>query len=194
MSIFAGFTMTCAVAAIICLLLLGARLYTDYKQNEYQPVFYSPWLLPAYKFIVRKGKIKKHFQAIYLLLIFSVIGIVWSLACTFIVTPAWVGVCFMVLFESIAHVVVLFLTNQASINLTSVRDLCDDIIIKQAWLDAKEYHVCERVQAMCRKELATYEDWWHRRFYLRNYIRYQEGKKLLPYPETKEFEYSRAEF
>lgn len=100
----------------------------------------------------------------------------------------------MMLFESIAHVVVLFLTNQASIDLTSVRDLCDDIIIKQAWLDAKEHHVTERVQAMCRKELATYEDWWHRRFYLRNYIRVMEGKKLLEYPDSKEFEFKRAEF
>jgi len=194
MSIFAGFSMTCAVASVVVLLLLLARLYTDYKQNESQPVFYSPWLLPAYKYIVRKGKIERHFQAIYLLLGFSLIGIVWSLACTFIVRPAWVGVCFMILFEFIAYVVILFLTNQASIDLTGVRDLCDDIIIKQAWLDAKEYHVIERVQAMNRSELYTYEDWWHRRFYLRNYIRIMEGKQILEYPESKEFEFRRAQF
>lgn len=193
MSVFAGFTMTCGVAGVVVISLLFARLYTDYKQNEDQPVFYSPWLLPAYKFIVKKGKIKRHFHAIYYLLSFTGIGILWSLACTFFIRPAWVGVCFMVFFECIAHVVVLFLTNQASIDLTSVRDLCDDIIIKQAWLDAKEYHVIERVQAMCRKELSTYEDWWHRRFYLRNYVRITEGRKLLEYPESKEFEYCKQE-
>jgi len=46
---------------------------------------------------------------------------------------------------------------------------------------------------MNRKDLSTYEDWWHRRFYLRNYIRIQEGKPLAKYPETKEFEYSQRE-
>lgn len=80
----------------LCALVLFAR---DESQQGRDPIFYSPWLLPIYKYKSARNDIDTHKTPTIMLLSCCVIILMWGIFTTVCIKPIWVGVCISIVAE-----------------------------------------------------------------------------------------------
>ena len=86
-----------------------------------------------------------------------------------------------------------YVTNTNNVIYREISPYVDYLVIKTAWLDAKE-NLCKMLQIDTRAEYVSYELWWKRRHQLRNYMMFWQKGSILAWPETMEFEVQKREF
>ena len=94
--------------------------------------------------------------------------------------------------EVIFTTIAILLINQTGIEFNKVKSYVDALIVKNAWLDSKQ-NLISMLNLGCRADFVSYENWWRRRFELRNYVQALRGKNPFSYPETPEFRIERAD-
>mmetsp|Transcript_30109 Transcript_30109/g.29368 ORF Transcript_30109/g.29368 Transcript_30109/m.29368 type:complete len:438 (+) Transcript_30109:3-1316(+) len=171
------------IALCIFLFLYGVvEIYTDVRQIDQKPVFYSSMIFPVYKFEPKKNDIDPRNAPAISLIMSIVIMIIWSGFCTVWVAPLYIGVSIGILFELLFIVVVLYLVTITMMELRENMENFDRQISKVAWLDSKTNFVNIK-NVECKTDLLTYAEAYDRRNHFRNYVRIKEGRKQLSFDE-----------
>ena len=76
----------------------------------------------------------------------------------------------------------LYFMNTNNVQYKKLSNFVDTLVIKQAWLNAKE-NLVKMLQLDDRTQYVGYEKWWRRRHDLRNYMNIWQNKSVLHWPE-----------
>jgi len=154
-------------------------------------VFYSPWLLPVYKYKAAKNDIETHKAPTLMLLSCWMLILLWGIFTTMCVKPIYIGVCITIIAEIAIVQFSIYLIYSGSARRDAVKDFIDQMVVKQAWLDSKANFV-SMLGINTRDDYISYETWWRRRFHLTNYIRCYRGESYNLLPVRDEFHMDRT--
>jgi hypothetical protein len=109
-------------------------LSRDLAQQAKQPVFYSPWIYPAYKYKVSQSNVASHFTPSQLLLTGILIMFIYGSIITFITEPTYLGIVFTSLAEVLFMTTYLYLRYTENQIRDEIEDFIDEKVVKEAWL------------------------------------------------------------
>ena len=95
--------------AFFLFLYAGAEIFSDIRNIETKPIFYSPWIFPVYIYNPKKNDVEKHNSPAIALIVGFLIMICWSVLCSVWIKPFYVGVSLSIMFELMLIVCVLYL-------------------------------------------------------------------------------------
>jgi hypothetical protein len=162
--------------------ILLAMFLADQQDFEESPIYYSPWLVPVYKYDTQLNDVVSHLVPVGVLLGFISLLLLWSLVATAELRPIWIGISITCGAEVIFVVIAIFLVNATGIEFNRVKAYVDALIVKEAWLDSKQ-NLIDMLNLNSRAQYVSYEDWWRRRFYLRQYVNAVRGRNALDFPD-----------
>lgn len=182
---FLGFSISIWTLAFFILLYSFAEISTDIKNIHKKPIFISPWIFPVYIYNPKKNDVEPHNMPAVALIIGFYILILWAIFASIWIQPTYVGVSLSIIFELILIIVILFLIQQTFIQMHDVQPYIDNMLIRQAWNDAKMGYINGR-GAPNREQLLTFEKMKLRRDHFRNFLRQKEGRGSLNFEERFE--------
>jgi len=191
-SSYTAVTMAVGVGTLLVGCSAAVLFGRDEAQYDKDPVFYSPWLLPVYKYKSGKNDIDTHKTPTMLMLTCCVFMLGWGVFTTVCVKPIWIGVCITIIAEVLILQLSLYLIYSGSTRREKVKDFIDELVVKQAWLDSKTNFV-NVLGINKRADYVSYEQWWKRRFHLTNYIRAYRGQSWNMLPDRDEFHVDKTE-
>jgi len=119
--------------------------------------------------------------------------LIWAVLAAAFLKPYWIGICISILLEMTLLIISLYLISISSIQLAAILPFVDDILLKNAWLEAKKGYVRDR-GVISRSNLLTYVKMCDRRNDFRELIKLNlergtgVGKQVL-FPEGKDYEW-----
>lgn len=119
---------------ILILVWLAFVSYTHYHQRLENPIYYSPWVMPIYKYHCAKNDVHPYYKTLILTGTLITILASWSLGVTFMIRPMSFGIGLTCVVECITIVVLLWANTYSVSKLQAVKNHVDDDIVKQAWL------------------------------------------------------------
>lgn len=180
---FESFSVVALVVMVILTMLLIATWVADRTRMDEMPIYHSPWVFPIYKYFPKDNDVEPYSSAVVLFYAVALLGWVWCLFASVEFSPAWYGVNLTCVIEGLTIIVTLYFVNSNNVQYGRLRPYVDKIVIKHAWLDAKENLVRMR-NLDSRSEYVSYAKWWRRRHDLRNYLLVWQNKAILSWPET----------
>lgn len=180
------------VLAILTVFTL-AKWIADRTRLDEMPIYYSPWIFPIYKYYPKDNDVEPYVSSVTIFYGLCFFVWVWAIWTTVAVLPSYVGVCIVCAIQCTMLFVTLYFMNTNNLQYKKLRKHVDHLVIKQAWLDAKE-NLARMLQIDNRSEYISYEKWWRRRHDLRNYMLIWRNDPILRWPEDEEFEIVRQEF
>ena len=118
--------------------LLVATWVADRTRMDEMPIYHSPWVFPVYKYYPKDNDVVPYTTAVNLFFAVSFLVLVWSIWATVEIQPRWVGVNTTCAVEIVVLIVCLFFMNTNNVQYNKIKDSVDKLVIKTAWLDAKE--------------------------------------------------------
>ena len=76
--------------AIVLGIILLAMFLADQQDFEESPIYYSPWLVPVYKYDTQLNDVVSHLTPVGVLLGFVSLLLLWSLVATAELRPIWI--------------------------------------------------------------------------------------------------------
>lgn len=192
MSTYASVSLIVLIVCTLLFLMVLVSFLTDVLSFRQMPVFYTPWVLPAYRYRPDKDTIERNFDAVYVFFSTISILVLWGLITIVQVEPRGIGICITCSSFALVVIFVCYTTNLTSVEFNKVKTFVDKMVIKQAWLNAKKELINE-LSLSSRSEFVSYETLWRRRFCLRNYINLRRGFNSMSFPETSEFAQDRQQ-
>jgi hypothetical protein len=110
----------------------------------------------------------------------------WGIITAVLVRPVWIGIAFVAFAQICLQQLSQYLIFSSSARRDEVKDFIDKIVIRNAWLASKSNFITQ-LNINSRSDYISYEQWWHRRFHLHNYINCVRGHKVNMFPEDEEF-------
>ena len=154
---FVGFSISYGI--FICLILfVGLRAFLDDIWNsEEEPIYFSPSIFPVFKYITKKNDIKLNNYPSFLILVFLFLSMAWSIMCAVWVTSFEIGIGVTCLVEVIFIIFLLYVASFTPELLEDVMPNIDQLILKRAWLEAKnDYVTTKRIETP--DSMVTYEE------------------------------------
>ncbi|CAG9327882.1 unnamed protein product [Blepharisma stoltei] len=161
LGIYAGFTIsyyTCVAFIFIC---SSISLFTSIHRMRTEPIFFSPWIFPIYKYETKNDRLIKYNElglmmcgTIGLIMIYGVICIIW-------VDPVSAGIAIGSLAEVLIALVFIFITGISPVQLGTaykyVNPSTHPKAMKKAWLEAKENYLMKK-GASRAEDFASYAE------------------------------------
>lgn len=129
-SSYTAVTMTVWTAIIIVGLSAAVLFGRDEAQHLKDPVFYSPWLLPIYKYNSGKNDIDTHKTPTVMLLSCCLTVLFWGIFTCVCIKPVWIGVCITIIAEIAIIQLSIYLIYSGSAHRQSVEDFIDELVVK----------------------------------------------------------------
>jgi len=111
----------------LCALVLFAR---DESQHDKDPIFYSPWLLPIYKYKSSKNDIDTHKAPTLMLISCCIAMLLWGIFTTVCIKPILVGVCVTIIAEIAIIQLSIYLIYSGTARREGVEDFVDEGVVK----------------------------------------------------------------
>lgn len=140
---FVGFSLS-YLALLICYSIYAIKNFiSDIMNSSTNPVFYSPWIFPIYKYDPAVNNLKNNNSQGYVSL--SALGFfwLWSIAVVIWVRPISLGISIGCLVEMIALLYFVYVTTETS-NSLSIALSREDLFqrsVKKAWLQARNSYL-----------------------------------------------------
>ena len=192
----AFFATTSFLIWIVLLLLTVATLakwVADRTRMSEMPIYYSPWIFPIYKYYPSENDVEPYSSAVVAFYFISAIAWFWCIWVSVEISPSWLGAFLSCILEGVIMVVTLYFLNTNNLQYQKVKPYVDQLVIKQAWLSAKE-NLAKMLQIDSRADYVSYEVWWCRRFMLRNYLKFWNSSSVHSWPELEEFDTQKEEY
>lgn len=170
-----------------------ARWVADRSRMNEMPIYYSPWIFPIYKYYPDANDVEPYSSAVVAFYFISAIVWFWCIWVSVEISPSWLGAFLSCLLEGVIMVVTLYFLNTNNLQYQKIKPYVDQLVIKQAWLSAKE-NLVKMLQIDSRADYVSYEMWWRRRFMLRNYLKFWNSNSVHSWPELEEFEDQKQEY
>ena len=138
---FLGWSISYAVfAGLICLDGLY-EMASDIKNAEKEPIYFSPWVFPIFKYKAKKNDIELRNNPVILIFVALFSAYLWSFQCTIWITPFYYGIGISCLIEVLTMLFVLFLISFTPTLLADNKANLDRLLVKRSWLEAKTDYV-----------------------------------------------------
>lgn len=95
---FVGISISACLSSAALFGFAFLRILTGIGNMLSQPVFFSPWLFPVYKYLPKKNDVEPANGPVIAFIIGSLIMIGWSALASLWMSPRWIGVCLLILF------------------------------------------------------------------------------------------------
>jgi len=125
-SSFAAFTVALLCAIIIGVIAAGVLFTRDEANFHKAPIFYSPWLMPIYKYKPNKNDVVIHRGPTMMLATCGVLFMAWGLLACVLIRPVWIGVVLIIAAECIMLQLALYLIFSSSARREEVADYIDE--------------------------------------------------------------------
>ena len=155
--VFSGFSTTYLIICIFILFYSGSAFYKDYLNRVREPVYYSPWIFPIYKYDSERDDIRENNGPVFGIFLVLFLGLLWSVLCSVWIAPYYYGIAVSALCEVLLVIFVLFIVAISPLNLRVSLPYIDNLLLKRAWLQAKRSYVNSR-NAFSMDELITYKE------------------------------------
>jgi hypothetical protein len=99
--IFVGVSISTWILAAMILVYGLTEVWTDLRNMERKPIFYSPWVFPVYRYNAKKNDVESNNGPAAALVTGFVILITWSVVASVWIYPHNVGVSLSILFENV---------------------------------------------------------------------------------------------
>ena len=190
---FAGASIMIGIVFFMIAFLVLAKWISDRTRMNDMPIYHSSWIFPIYKYYPNENDVEPYSSAVVSFYFLCLIGMMWSVILVVEITPSWLGVAMTCATECIMVIISLYFMNTNNIQYKKLQNHVDTLVIKQAWLNAKE-NLVKMLQIDQRTDYVSYEMWWRRRHELRNYMLIWRGQSVLRWPEQEEFAEVKMEF
>jgi hypothetical protein len=140
-NVFLGFSVSYGIVVLLILLYAGSDMYNDLLHLDTEPLYFSPWIVPAYKYNAKKKDLMERSEPALLILLSLLLALGWSLGCAVWVTPYYAGISVSCLVEVLIIIFVLFLISLTPGLMQEAECRIDQLLIKQAWLESKDDYV-----------------------------------------------------
>jgi len=140
-SVFIGWSISYGIITGMIFLYGMSDLFRDLMSAEEEPVYFSPWVFPVFKYIPKKNDIQLRNTPAALVLLSLSLALGWSFQCTTWITPISVGVSVCCLAEVLFIIFVLYLVSFTPSMLEDIKMNLDQMLVKRAWLEAKKDYV-----------------------------------------------------
>jgi hypothetical protein len=127
---FLGFSISIWITAFFILMYAFAELYSDIKNIETKPVFFSPWIFPVYIYSPKKNDVERHNMPAAAFIIGMLIMMFWAVLSTVWIDPFAVGVSLSVIFELILVIITLYLVSVTEWQMHNVESYMDNMLIR----------------------------------------------------------------
>ena len=107
--IFLGFSISTWLFALLLGVYAFSEITSSVKESDTKPVFYSPWIFPAYVYIPKKNDVESCNKTATAMVAAFIVLIGWSVLASVWFSPSHVGVSLSILFEIALILAVLFL-------------------------------------------------------------------------------------
>lgn len=138
---FTGWSISYAIVGFSILIYGLSDLVSDLVNADEEPIYFSPWVFPVFKYIPKKNDIVMKNQPAALVMVFFFMLLAWAIQCSVWITPFTSGIAVTCLAEVLFLIFVLYLISFTPVLLEDVRPSIDQLIIKRAWLEAKSDYV-----------------------------------------------------
>lgn len=166
---------------VVILIIMGFVNFRNYNTRILNPIFYSPWLMPVYKYKSDKNDVEPYYWTHLLWGLLIAIGCMWSLGVTFMIKPMNFGVALTCIVECIMFIYSMYCNTHSLAALAKVKSVVDRDIVKQAWLQSKT-NLVNTLSLQTANDYVSYEEWWSRRFHMINHINLLQGKNIVKMP------------
>lgn len=190
---FASASIVIAIVLFMLAFLVLAKWIGDRTRINEMPIYHSPWIFPIYKYYPAINDVEPYSSAVVQFYFLAFLVMAWSITVSVEVSPSWYGVALTCCVEGVMVIVSLYFMNTNNVQYRKIATHVDSLVIKQAWLNAKE-NLCKMLQIDTRSDYVSYEKWWRRRHDLRNYMLVWQNKTVLRWPEIEEFDVVKEEF
>lgn len=141
---FLGFSVSFGIVVAILLTYSIVEIWRDNKNSAKKPIYYSPWIFPIYRYNPSAEDIEPHNRHALALVMGLLLCMVWSILCSIWIQPYYIGISITCLVEVLMVTAILFLVSATPLQLQIVQEHKDDVLLKGAWIDAKEKYCSGR--------------------------------------------------
>lgn len=188
---FAGFTIIILGTALLLLLYSISKFRKNIANMDRKPLFFSPWIFPIYRYSTKRNDVVLYNKPTVILLTSLLLILIWSVLAAAFLQPYWIGICISILLEIIIVVTALYLISISSIQLAAIMPFVDEILLKNAWMEAKQAYVRDR-GAFSRANLLTYIKQRERRDDFRKLVKANAGNApgaQIKFPDNKDYDW-----
>ena len=114
---------------------------SDILHAEKEPIYFSPWVFPIFKYKTKKNDIELRNTPAILIFIALFLGYLWSFQCAIWISPFYYGVGVSCLIEVLTMLFILFLISFTPTLLADNKTNLDQLLVKRSWLEAKTDYV-----------------------------------------------------
>lgn len=153
---YAAGSIVIGVLFIMIGFLILAKWIADRTRMKDQPIYHSPWIFPIYKYYPDLNDVEPYSSAVVMFYFLCMVIMMWCIATTVEISPSWLGVALTCAIESAMVIVSLYFMNTNNLQYKKIQTHVDSLVIKQAWLNAKE-NLVKMLQIDDRTQYISYE-------------------------------------
>lgn len=135
---YASQSITFGMVVFMLSFLVLATWISDRTRMKQMPIYHSPWIFPIYKYYPSQNDVEPYNSAVVSFYALSLLIMMWCIVTTVQISPSWLGVALTCGVECAMVIVTLYFMNTNNIRYKKIATHVDTLVIKQAWLDAKE--------------------------------------------------------
>ena len=135
---FEAASIVTGIAFFMLTFLVLAQWIADRTRMSDMPIYHSPWIFPIYKYYPDNNDVQPYSSAVVQFYFLCLISMIWCIVATVEIRPSWFGVSLTCAVECIMVTVSLYFMNSNNLQYKKVQCYVDKLVIKQAWLAAKE--------------------------------------------------------
>ena len=154
---FVGWSISYGIISSLIFLYGFTTLARDLWYAEDEPLYFSPWIFPVFKYNSKKNDIILRNEPVAYVLLSLLLGLGWSFQCTVWIKSVAIGISVSCLVEVVFIIFVLYLVSFTSVMLEDVRPTLDQLIVKRSWLEAKNDYV-EAKRIDTPESMVTFEE------------------------------------
>jgi hypothetical protein len=135
--VFFGWSISYGIFALMVFAYGFINLAKDLINAESEPIYFSPWVFPVFKYVAKKNDIQlRNTPTAFVFLSFA-LAMAWSFQCAVWIEPVSTGVSVSCLVEVLFLVFILYLSSFTPAMLEDIKMNLDQLLVKRAWLEAK---------------------------------------------------------
>jgi hypothetical protein len=138
---FVGWSISYGIIVLMIFLYGAVQLGRDIMKAEIEPIYFSPWVFPIFKYTIKKNDIELRNGPVALILLCILLTLCWSFQLSVWVDSVTAGIAVSCLCEVILIIFVFYLSSFTAVMLGNVKLNLDQILIKRSWLEAKNDYV-----------------------------------------------------
>jgi hypothetical protein len=174
---FIGWSISYGIITLLIFLYGFSNLARDLYRAEDEPIYFSPWVFPVFKYSIKKNDVQLRNTPVALVLFSMLMALCWSFQCTVWIRPITTGIAVSCLVEVLFIISVMYLISFTSVMLEDVRPGIDQHLAKRSWLEAKNDYV-EQKNIQTPNSMVTFMEIADKRDQIVNHM-----KKLKSDPE-----------